>query len=84
MDAKSQFLGTATDTNDFLTRSLSAIGQDTRGGVSEKFAAEVNYIKSHSPNPELADVWAKKLSGATTDKPKPSATTRHNMGGMKG
>jgi len=82
MDAKSQFLGTATDSNDFLTRSLSAISQDTRGGVSKEFAAEVGYIKSHSPNPERADAWAKKVSGTTPDKPKPQA--RHNLGGMKG
>lgn len=84
MTTKSQFLDTQTD--DFLTRSLTATVVDTRHGVTEAFAQEVKYIKDNSPNAERAGAWADKILKTDDSKPKANVAPRRTTpgSGMKG
>lgn len=84
MTTKSQFLDAQTD--DFLTRSLTAVVVDTRAGVTQAFAQEVQYIKDHSPSVERASVWADKVLKTDDSKPKAAVTPRRTTpgSGMKG
>ncbi len=88
---KSQFVSGATNTEagKYLLGSLSLIGEDTRGGLSQNAQATIkgmnDYVAANpdKTNPEKFQSYVAKLSSTATEmKPAQSRTVKPTTGMM--